>query len=161
MSSLSRSVRLALIALVLAAAGPRLAHGMRAPALSGTRALSARARVPPRSAPALVADVIAEAAALQPVVGSVVQQAVDAVQQDEASHWNHFWSTFLLYSSGVYASHRNARIIEARRYADAERKRGPRRSRQRALPPVRARREAVAPRGGGSAEDELLDTFRW
>lgn len=143
-------------ALLLACLLAGLARAFRAPGLArGAPVWQSLAPARRRTAPALVVELIADPAALGDALNYV------PVEHSEGSF---FWTSLLLVISGMYASVRNGPAIEAKRYADAQ-KRGTRRARQPALPPVRRRRsEAVAPRGrgrGSTAEDELLDTFRW
>lgn len=141
---------------------PCIARGLRAPAVRGAHVRTSFA--PPRrsAAAVMLADVVGDPAA---VLEPMVRGAADGFPEHSAVGF--FWNWLLLVLSGIYASVKNGPAIEAKRYADAAR-RGRRRARQPALPPVRERpeplrrrREPVGPRGGRSAEDQLLDTFRW
>jgi hypothetical protein len=100
--------------------------------------------------------------------------ALEALRLEHVEAAHQFWNNMFLAFAGIVGSVVNAPARDAKRYADAQRK-GPQRARQRALPQARDAPAAGArqsTRGGGSgpaerpvrrvsAEDELLDTFRW
>lgn len=84
-----------------------------------------------------------------------------ALEAAREAHAQGYLNAIFLAFAGIVGSHVNAPVIEAKRYADARRRGRKPVRRPRALPPARERAPVATASRGGSAEDDLLDTFRW